>query len=163
MGILDTMANQGAAPQTNAQPGMAETQTANAGEMQQMYQFLMDNSMKAISGVAEERLQQKGPIDGVIDLVATALLSNLKAAQQNGKAIPPQIMVQVAKDLALTLLQQFGAPQDRIDDLLIDILLSAIEQFGDSANGLLSEEEEQQYVSMVEQIAEAGQSIQKGA
>lgn len=163
MGILDTMANQNAAPQNNPQTAPAETQTTETGNMQQMYQFLMDNSMQAISSVAEERLQQKGPIDGVADLVATALAANLNAARQNGKTIPPELMVQVAKDLAMELLKQFGAPQDRIDDLLINILMSAFEQFGDNTNGMLSEEEEQQYISIIEKITEAGKSVQQGA
>ena len=98
--------------------------------------------------------QQKGPIEGIADLVATAMIANLQAAQQNGKTIPPQVMMQVAKDLAMQLLQQVGVPEEQIDDVLIDILMSALDQFGESSNGMLPPEEEQQYVDMINKVAE---------
>ena len=34
-----------------------------------------------------------------------------------GKTIPPQVMMQVAKDLAMQLLQQVGVPEEQIDDV----------------------------------------------
>lgn len=156
-GILATMAQQ--APQNsvtkNGEQQAQQTAQQPGQNMAQMYQMLMENSMNAIADVAEQRMQEKGPIDGAVELVATAMIANLQAAQQNGKTIPPQLMIQVAKDLTMALLKQFGAPEDRIDDLLIDILLSAVEQFGEMSNGLISEDEEQQYIAMVEQISAA--------
>lgn len=87
MGILDNMAQQ-----ANAQPQMQQTatlpQTEQTGNMMQMYQFLMQNSMQAIAETAEQRIHEKGPVDGTADLIATAMVSNLQAAQQNGKTIP---------------------------------------------------------------------------
>lgn len=161
-GILEYMALQGAQQPSAAQPTPTAPQQGEApptaqGDMHQMYQFLMNNAMKAISEVAEEHLSDKNPIDGVTELVSMALLANLQAAQQGGKRIPPQVMLQVAFDLTLKLLQELGAPQDRIDDLSINILMEAIADFGEKSNGLLSDEEEQQYVQMIEQIATAGQ------
>lgn len=143
MGILYSMAQQS---QSNNQ--------MQQGDMAQMYQMVMENSMNAIANVAHERIQQKGPVEGIADLVATAMIANLQAAQQNGKTIPPQVMMQVAKDLAMQLLQQVGVPEEQIDDVLIDILMSALDQFGEASNGMLPPEEEQQYVNMINKVAE---------
>lgn len=149
MGILDSMAQQPQQQNADQSP-----QQGRQGGMAQMYQMVMENSMNAIAGVAQERIQQKGPMEGIADLVATAMISNLQAAQQNGKTIPPQVMMQVAKDLAVQLLQQVGVPNDQIDDVLIDILMSALDQFGEMSNGMLPPEEEQQYVDMINKVAE---------
>lgn len=146
MGILDSMTQQ-------AQPQQDQAQNPQSG-MAQMYQMVMENSMNAIANVAQERIQQKGPIEGIADLVATAMIANLQAAQQNGKTIPPQVMMQVAKDLAMQLLQQVGVSEEQIDDVLIDILMSALEQFGEASNGMLPPEEEQQYVDMINKVGE---------
>ena len=148
MGILDSMTQQ-SQPQQTLNP-----QEQQQGSMAQMYQMLMENSINAIANVAQERIQQKGPVDGIADLVATAMITNLQAAQQNGKTIPPQVMMQVAKDLAMQLLQQVGVPEDQIDDVLIDILMNALDQFGEASNGMLPPEEEQQYVDMINKVAE---------
>lgn len=150
MGILDSMAQQAQPQQAMQQNPQGQQQ----GGMAQMYQMLMENSMNAIAGVAQERIEQKGPIEGVADLVAKAMTANLQAAQQNGKTIPPQVMMQVAKDLAMNLLQQIGVPEDQIDDVLIDILMSALDEFGEATNGILPPEEEQQYVDMINKVAE---------
>lgn len=157
MGILDSMAQQ-AQPQVQQAP---QTQPqAEQGAMQQMYQFLMDNSMKAIAEVAAQRIQEKGVIEGVADLIATAMVSNLQAARQNGKTIPPQVMLQVAKDIGMNLIQQIGVPEEELDDVFIDILLRAIELFGDMSDGMIPPEEEQQYVDMIQRIAQAEQQRQ---
>lgn len=82
------------------------------------------------------------------------MIANIQAAQQNGKTIPPQVMIQVAKDLATQLLNQLGIPEDQIDDILVDILMGALDQFGEATNGILPPEEEQQYVDMIGKISE---------
>ncbi|HDR0883279.1 hypothetical protein ROV42_01985 [Pasteurella multocida] len=150
MGILDSMAQQ-------AQPQQAQ---AEQGGMQQMYQFLMDNSMRAIADIAAQRIQEKGPVEGVADLIATAMVSNLQAARQNGKTIPPQVMLQVAKDIGMNLLQQMGVPEEELDDVFIDVILRALELFGDMSDGMIPPEEEQQYVEMIQKIAQAEQQRQ---
>lgn len=149
MGILDSMTQQ-----AQPQQAMQQNQEGQQGGMAQMYQMLMENSMNAIANVAQERIQQKGPIEGIADLVAKAMISNLQAAQQNGKTIPPQVMMQVAKDLAMQLLQQVGVTEEQIDDVLIDILMNALDEFGEATNGILPPEEEQQYVDMINKVAE---------
>ncbi|HDR1420413.1 hypothetical protein [Pasteurella multocida] len=157
MGILDSMAQQ-AQPQVQQEP-----QTQPQGEqsgMQQMYQFLMDNSMKAIAEVAAQRIQEKGPVEGVADLIATAMVSNLQAARQNGKTIPPQVMLQVAKDIGMNLLQQMGVPEEELDDVFIDVMLRALELFGDMSDGMIPPEEEQQYIDMIQKISQAEQQRQ---
>lgn len=155
MGILDSMAQQNGNSQSmmqqGQQPGGSQEQQ---GSMAQMYKMLMDNSVNAISNVAQERIEQKGVEKGVADLVATAMIANIQAAQQNGKTIPPQVMIQVAKDLATQLLNQLGIPEDQIDDILVDILMGALDQFGEATNGILPPEEEQQYVDMIGKISE---------
>lgn len=153
MGILDSMAQQNG----NAQPAMQQGQQVDMsqqGNMSQMYKMVMDNSVNAISNVAQERIEQKGVEKGVADLVATAMIANIQAAQQNGKTIPPQVMMQVAKDLAMQLLQQIGVPEDQIDDIIIDILMDALDQFGEATNGILPPEEEQQYVDMIGKVSD---------
>lgn len=153
MGILDSMAQQNG----NAQPAMQQGQQVDMsqqGNMSQMYKMVMDNSVNAISHVAQERIEQKGVEKGVADLVATAMIANIQAAQQNGKTIPPQVMMQVAKDLAMQLLQQIGVPVDQIDDVLVDILMDALDQFGEATNGILPPEEEQQYVDMIGKVSD---------
>lgn len=153
MGILDSMAQQNG----NAQPTMQQGQPVDMsqqGNMSQMYKMVMDNSVNAISNVAQERIEQKGVEKGVADLVATAMIANIQAAQQNGKTIPPQVMMQVAKDLAMLLLQQIGVPVDQIDDVLVDILMDALDQFGEATNGILPPEEEQQYIDMIGKVSD---------
>lgn len=153
MGILDSMAQQNG----NAQPAMQQGQPVDMsqqGNMSQMYKMVMDNSVNAISNVAQERIEQKGVEKGVTDLVATAMIANIQAAQQNGKTIPPQVMMQVAKDLAMQLLQQIGVPVDQIDDIIVDILMDALDQFGEATNGILPPEEEQQYVDMIGKVSD---------
>ncbi len=153
MGILDSMAQQNG----NAQPAMQQGQQVDMsqqGNMSQMYKMVMDNSVNAIANVAQERIEQKGVEKGVADLVATAMIANIQAAQQNGKTIPPQVMMQVAKDLAMQLLQQIGVPVDQIDDVLVDILMDALDQFGEATNGILPPEEEQQYVDMISKVSD---------
>lgn len=153
MGILDSMAQQNG----NAQPAMQQGQQVDMsqqGNMSQMYKMVMDNSVNAIANVAQERIEQKGVEKGVADLVATAMIANIQAAQQNGKTIPPQVMMQVAKDLAMQLLQQIGVPEDQIDDIIIDILMDALDQFGEATNGILPPEEEQQYVDMIGKVSD---------
>lgn len=153
MGILDSMAQQNG----NAQPAMQQGQPVDMsqqGNMSQMYKMVMDNSVNAIANVAQERIEQKGVEKGVADLVATAMIANIQAAQQNGKTIPPQVMMQVAKDLAMQLLQQIGVPVDQIDDVLVDILMDALDQFGEATNGILPPEEEKQYVSMIGKVSD---------
>nr|DAS74492.1 MAG TPA: hypothetical protein [Caudoviricetes sp.] len=153
MGILDSMAQQNG----NAQPEMQQGQQVDMsqqGNMSQMYKMVMDNSVNAIANVAQERIEQKGVEKGVADLVATAMIANIQAAQQNGKTIPPQVMMQVAKDLAMQLLQQIGVPVDQIDDILVDILMDALDQFGEATNGILPPEEEQQYVDMIGKVSD---------
>lgn len=153
MGILDSMAQQNG----NAQPEMQQGQPVDMsqqGNMSQMYKMVMNNSVNAISNVAQERIEQKGVEKGVADLVATAMIANIQAAQQNGKTIPPQVMMQVAKDLAMQLLQQIGVPVDQIDDVLVDILMDALDQFGEATNGILPPEEEQQYVDMIGKVSD---------
>ena len=154
MGILDSMVqqtqggNQDVMPQN--QPGdMMQNQEQKGGKAQ-MYNMVMENSVNAIANVAQERIDQKG----VADLVATAMIANIQAAQQNGKTIPPQVMMQVAKDLTMQLLQQIGVPEDQIDDIIIDILMDALDQFGEATNGILPPEEEQQYVDMIGKVSE---------
>lgn len=156
MGILDVMAQQNAPqnPQQTAQQPTQPQQEQAMGNMQQMHQFLMENSMNAIAGVAEERIRQKGPIDGVADLIATAMAVNLDAAQQNGKTIPVPVMLEVAKDIAMNLLQQIGVPPEELDDVFPEVMLKAIEQFGEMTEGKLPPEEEQQYIQAVEKIAQ---------
>lgn len=152
MGILDSMAQQNG----NAQPEMQQGQQADMsqqGNMSQMYKMVMDNSVNAIANVAQERIEQKGVEKGVADLVATAMIANIQAAQQNGKTIPPQVMMQVAKDLAMQLLQQIGVPVDQIDDIIVDILMDALDQFGEATNGILPPEEEQQYIDMIGKVS----------
>lgn len=149
MGILNTMAQQGEQP-TEMQPN-AQNQ---ASGMKQMYQFLMDNSMKAIAETAEQEIKTKGPVNGIANLVSTAMVFNLQAARENGKTIPVQVMLQVAKDIAMNLLKQIGVPDEQLDDVFIDVILKAIELFGDATDGILPPEEEQQYISAVEKIAE---------
>ena len=156
MGILDSMAQQtqGGNQDVMAQSqpgGMMQNQEQQGGKAQ-MYKMLMENSVNAIANVAQERIEQKGVEKGVADLVATAMIT--KAAQQNGKTIPPQVMMQVAKDLAMQLLQQIGVPEEQIDDILIDILMDALDQFGEATNGILPPEEEQQYVDMIGKASE---------
>ncbi|HDR1413878.1 TPA: hypothetical protein QB227_002221 [Pasteurella multocida] len=153
MGILDSMAQQ-------TQPQAQQAPAEQGGGMQQMYQFLMDNSMKAIAEVAAQRIQEKGPVEGVADLIATAMVSNLQAARQNGKTIPPQVMLQVAKDIGMNLLQQIGVPEDELDDVFIDAILRALELFGDMSDGMIPPEEEQQYVEMIQRIAQTEQQRQ---
>lgn len=153
MGILDSMAQQNG----NAQPAMQQGQQVDMsqqGNMSQMYKMVMDNSVNAIANVAQERIEQKGVEKGVADLVATAMIANIQAAQQNGKTIPPQVMMQVAKDLTMQLLQQIGVPEDQIDDIIIDILMDALDQFGEATNGILPPEEEQQYVDMIGKVSD---------
>lgn len=153
MGILDSMAQQNG----NAQPAMQQGQQVDMGQqgnMSQMYKMVMDNSVNAIANVAQERIEQKGVEKGVADLVATAMIANIQAAQQNGKTIPPQVMMQVAKDLAMQLLQQIGVPVDQIDDIIVDILMDALDQFGEATNGILPPEEEQQYVDMIGKVSD---------
>lgn len=153
MGILASMAQQNG----NAQPEMQQGQQVDMsqqGNMSQMYKMVMDNSVNAIANVAQERIEQKGVEKGVADLVATAMIANIQAAQQNGKTIPPQVMMQVAKDLAMQLLQQIGVPVDQIDDILVDILMDALDQFGEATNGILPPEEEQQYVDMIGKVSD---------
>lgn len=153
MGILDSMAQQNG----NAQPAMQQGQQVDMsqqGNMSQMYKMVMDNSVNAIANVAQERIEQKGVEKGVADLVAMAMIANIQAAQQNGKTIPPQVMMQVAKDLAMQLLQQIGVPVDQIDDVLVDILMDALDQFGEATNGILPPEEEQQYIDMIGKVSE---------
>lgn len=153
MGILDSMAQQNG----NAQPAMQQGQPVDMsqqGNMSQMYKMVMDNSVNAIANVAQERIEQKGVEKGVADLVATAMIANIQAAQQNGKTIPPQVMMQVAKDLAMQLLQQIGVPVDQIDDIIVDILMDALDQFGEATNGILPPEEEQQYVDMIGKVSD---------
>ena len=136
MGILDSMTQQ-SQPQTTEQSTVENPQgSQQQGSMAQMYQMLMQNSINAIANVAQQRIQEKGPEEGIADLVAKAMISNLQAAQQNGKTIPPQVMMQVAKDV------------------LIDILMNALEQFGEATHGALPQEEEQQYVDMINKVAE---------
>ncbi|WP_065233165.1 hypothetical protein [Gallibacterium genomosp. 1] len=163
MGILDSMTQQA---QANQQPQQATEQAMpqqeQQGSMAQMYQMLMENSINAIAQTAEERIKQKGPINGCADLIATAMVSNLQAAQQNGKTIPPQVLMQVAKDLAMQLLAKLGVPEEQLDDVLMDVLLKAMEQFGDMSQGLISKEEENQYVQMLQQVTQAAQQ-QMGA
>lgn len=169
MGILDSMMaqqqGQMAQPQ-NTDPAMAQSAVENPqgsgqqGGMAQMYQMVMQNSMNAIADVAQQRIQEKGPMQGVADLIATAMASNLQAAQQNGKTIPPQVMIQVAKDLATQLLQQLGADENQIDDALFDILMAALDQFGEMTHGMLSAEEEQQYVDMIHKMSDLEQQRQ---
>ena len=158
MGILDSMAQQtqGGNQDVMAQSqpgGMMQNQEQQGGKAQ-MYKILMENSVNAIANVAQERIEQKGVEKGVADLVATAMITNIQAAQQNGKTIPPQVMMQVAKDLAMQLLQQIGVPEEQIDDILIDILMDALDQFGEATNGILPPEEEQQYVNMIGKASE---------
>lgn len=153
MGILDSMAQQNG----NAQPEIQQGQPVDMsqqGNMSQMYKMVMDNSVNAIANVAQERIEQKGVEKGVADLVAMAMIANIQAAQQNGKTIPPQVMMQVAKDLAMQLLQQIGVPVDQIDDVLMDILMDALDQFGEATNGILPPEEEQQYVDMIGKVSD---------
>ena len=153
MGILDSMAQQNG----NAQPEMQQGQQVDMsqqGNMSQMYKMVMDNSVNAIANVAQERIEQKGVEKGIADLVATAMIANIQAAQQNGKRIPPQVMMQVAKDLAMQLLQQIGVPVDQIDDIIVDILMDALDQFGEATNGILPPEEEQQYVDMIGKVSD---------
>lgn len=145
MGILDSMAQQ-AQSQSNNQ--------MQQGDMAQMYNMVMDNSLNAIANVAQERILEKGVVDGVADLVAASMITNLQAAQQNGKTIPPQVMMQVAKDLAVNLLKQAGVTEEQMDDVLIDVLMNALDQFGEQVNGMLPPEEEQQYVNMINKVAE---------
>lgn len=158
MGILDSMTQQSQSqsqPQTTEQSAVENPQDSQQqGSMAQMYQMLMQNSINAIANVAQQRIQEKGPEEGIADLVAKAMILNLQAAQQNGKTIPPQVMMQVAKDLAMQLLQQVGVPEEQIDDVLIDILMNALEQFGEATHGALPQEEEQQYVDMINKVAE---------
>lgn len=158
MGILDSMAQQTQGGNQDimaqSQPGgMMQNQEQQGGKAQ-MYKMLMENSVNAIANVAQERIEQKGVEKGVADLVATAMITNIQAAQQNGKTIPPQVMMQVAKDLAMQLLQQIGIPEEQIDDILIDILMDALDQFGEATNGILPPEEEQQYVDMIGKASE---------
>lgn len=158
MGILDSMAQQtqGGNQDVMAQSqpgGMIQNQEQQGGKAQ-MYKMLMENSVNAIANVAQERIEQKGVEKGVADLVAMAMITNIQAAQQNGKTIPPQVMMQVAKDLAMQLLQQIGVPEEQIDDILIDILMDALDQFGEATNGILPPEEEQQYVDMIGKASE---------
>lgn len=160
MGILNSMAQQANSQPQMQQPTSAQPQAEQGGNMAQMYQFLMQNAMQAISDTAEQRIQEKGPVEGTADLIATAMIANLQAAQQNGKSIPPQVMLQVAKDIAMQLLQQMGVPEDQFDDVLIDVLFKALDQFGQSSDGMLSPEEEQQYVDMINKISEAEQQRQ---
>lgn len=153
MGILDSMTQQ-SQPQTTEQSAVENPQgSQQQGSMARMYQMLMQNSINAIANVAQQRIQEKGPEEGIADLVAKAMILNLQAAQQNGKTIPPQVMMQVAKDLAMQLLQQVGVPEEQIDDVLIDILMNALEQFGEATHGALPQEE-QQYVDMINKVAE---------
>lgn len=169
MGILDSMMTQQQGQMTqpqNIDPNMAQSAVENPqgsgqqGSMAQMYQMVMQNSMNAIADVAQQRIQEKGPMQGVADLIAAAMASNLQAAQQNGKTIPPQVMVQVAKDLATQLLQQLGADENQIDDALFDILMAALDQFGEMTHGMLSAEEEQQYVDMIHKMSDLEQQRQ---
>lgn len=153
MGILDSMAQQNGNAQPTAQQGQP-VDMSQQGNMSQMYKMVMDNSVNAISNVAQERIEQKGVEKGVADLVATAMIANIQAAQQNGKTIPPQVMMQVAKDLAMQLLQQIGVPVDQIDDILVDILMDALDQFGEATNGILPPEEERQYVDMIGKVSD---------
>ena len=158
MGILDSMAQQtqGGNQDVMAQSqpgGMMQNQEQQGGKAQR-YKRLMEFSINAIANVAQERIEQKGVEKGVADLVATAMITNIQAAQQNGKTIPPQVMMQVAKDLAMQLLQQIGVPGEQIDDILIDILMDALDQFGEATNGILPPEEEQQYVDMIGKASE---------
>lgn len=154
MGILDSMTQQ-SQPQTTEQSAVENPQgSQQQGSMAQMYQMLMQNSINAIANVAQQRIQEKGSEEGIADLVATAMIANIQAAQQNGKTIPPQVMMQVAKDLAMQLLQQIGVPEDKIDDILIDILMDALDQFGEATHGALPQEEEQQYVDMIRKASE---------
>lgn len=157
MGILDSMTQQAQANQQPQQATEQATPQEQQGSMAQMYQMLMENSINAIAQTAEERIKQKGPIDGCADLIATAMISNLQAARQNGKTIPPQVLMQVAKDLAMQLLAKLGVPEQQLDDVLMDVLLKAMEQFGDMSQGLISKEEENQYVQMLQQVTQAAQ------
>lgn len=153
MGILDSMAQQNGNAQPTAQQGQ-QVDMSQQSNMSQMYKMVMDNSVNAIANVAQERIEQKGVEKGVADLVATAMIANIQAAQQNGKTIPPQVMMQVAKDLTMQLLQQIGVPEDQIDDIIIDILMDALDQFGEATNGILPPEEEQQYVDMIGKVSD---------
>lgn len=154
MGILDTMAGQNLEQTTQPTMGQPPEQSPQQGNMQQMHQFLMQNSMRAIAEVIEQRIQEKGPIEGIANLVATAMATNLTAAQQNGKTIPVPLMLEVAKDITMHLLQKIGVPPEEIDDVFVEIILKAIEQFGEMTEGKLPPEEEQQYISAVEKISQ---------
>lgn len=80
MGILDSMTQQ-SQPQTTEQSAVENPQgSQQQGSMAQMYQMLMQNSINAIANVAQQRIQEKGPEEGIADLVAKAMISNLQAA-----------------------------------------------------------------------------------
>ena len=63
MGILDSMTQQAQPQQAMQEQPMQQNQNGQQGGMAQMYQMLMENSMNAIANVAQERIQQKGPIE----------------------------------------------------------------------------------------------------
>lgn len=85
MGILDSMTQQ-SQPQTTEQSAVENPQgSQQQGSMAQMYQMLMQNSINAIANVAQQRIQEKGAEEGIADLVAKAMISNLQAANKMAK------------------------------------------------------------------------------
>ncbi|HDI3147812.1 TPA: hypothetical protein RSW73_000241 [Vibrio cholerae] len=133
---------------------MQQNQQQNA--MMQMRDMVTQNGMQALQG---SQAPSENPMEAIPMMIAGALVANLQAAMQQGKTIPPNVMINSAKEMLKELVNQMQIPPEQAQQMMPELFFASLEQFGQMASGMLNEQERQQYAQL---ITEIGESMNQG-
>ncbi len=129
---------------------MQQNQQQNA--MMQMRDMVTQNGMQALQS---SQAPSENPMEAIPMMIAGALVANLQAAMQQGKTIPPNVMINSAKEMLKELVNQMQIPPEQAQQMMPELFFASLEQFGQMASGMLNEQERQQYAQLITKIGES--------
>ncbi|MDV2400243.1 hypothetical protein [Vibrio cholerae] len=129
---------------------MQQNQQQNS--MMQMRDMVTQNGMQALQG---SQAPSENPMEAIPMMIAGALVANLQAAMQQGKTIPPNVMINSAKEMLKELVNQMQIPPEQAQQMMPELFFASLEKFGQMASGMLNEQERQQYAQLITKIGES--------
>lgn len=114
----------------------------------QMKQQGQQQMQQQFDGLAQRSMQQSGaspdpenPAHTIGTMVAGSIFATLSSAKENGKSVPPQVVLQSAMNLTQQLLEQYGLNEQQLDQAMSSVFLVAMQLILDMGQGVLSEDE----------------------
>lgn len=127
--------------------------------LNQMKQQGQQQMQQQFDGLAQRSMQQSGvkpdaenPAHTIGTMVAGSIIATLTSAKENGKSVPPEVVLQSAMNLTQQLVTQYGLSEQQLDQAMGSIFMVAMQLVLEMGQGLLSENEMKAYQMFLQKL-----------